>query len=61
MALYNTLNAAEREKVPQVLRVWLRYRSEKYFGFAVLLTVEAIDASSGIVSAQSAACGPCNS
>ena len=22
----------EREKVPQVLRVWLRYRSEKYFG-----------------------------
>ena len=23
---------AEREKVPQVLRVWLRYRSEKYFG-----------------------------
>ena len=32
MALYNTLSEAEREKVPQVLRVWLRYRSEKYFG-----------------------------
>jgi hypothetical protein len=32
MALYNRLSQAEREKVPQVLRVWLRYRSEKYFG-----------------------------
>jgi hypothetical protein len=32
LALYNTLSKAEREKVPQVLRVWLRYRSEKYFG-----------------------------
>jgi hypothetical protein len=32
MALYNSLTEAEREKVPQVLRVWLRYRSEKYFG-----------------------------
>ena len=32
MALYDTLNDAEREKVPQVLRVWLRDRSEKYFG-----------------------------
>ena len=31
MALYDTLSEAEREKVPQVLRVWLRYRSEKYF------------------------------
>ena len=31
MALYNTLSEAEREKVPQVLRVWLRYRSERYF------------------------------
>jgi len=30
--LYESLSAAEREKVPQVLRVWLRYRSEKYFG-----------------------------
>lgn len=32
MALYETLTEVEREKVPQVLRVWLRYRSEKYFG-----------------------------
>ena len=26
------LLAVDREKVPQELRVWLRYRSEKYFG-----------------------------
>jgi hypothetical protein len=32
IALYESLNAAEREQVPQALRVWLRYRSEKYFG-----------------------------
>ena len=32
MALYESLTDTEREKVPQVLRVWLRYRSEKYFG-----------------------------
>ena len=32
LALYESLSNAEREKVPQVLRVWLRYRSEKYFG-----------------------------
>jgi hypothetical protein len=32
LALYETLTEAEKEKVPQVLRVWLRYRSEKYFG-----------------------------
>ncbi|MEM0980479.1 MAG: Precorrin-3B methylase [Cyanobacteria bacterium P01_H01_bin.58] len=32
LALYNTLTKAEKEKIPQVLRVWLRYRSEKYFG-----------------------------
>ena len=32
IALYETLSAVEREKVPQALRVWLRYRSEKYFG-----------------------------
>ena len=32
IALYETLTADEREKVPQELRVWLRYRSEKYFG-----------------------------
>jgi len=32
MALYESLSPAERENVPQELRVWLRYRSEKYFG-----------------------------
>jgi hypothetical protein len=32
MVLYESLSEAEREKVPQVFRVWLRYRSEKYFG-----------------------------
>jgi hypothetical protein len=32
LALYEKLTEAEREKIPQVLRVWLRYRSEKYFG-----------------------------
>ncbi len=32
LALYETLTEAEKEKVPQELRVWLRYRSEKYFG-----------------------------
>ena len=32
LQLYETLPKAEKEKVPQVLRVWLRYRSEKYFG-----------------------------
>lgn len=32
MALYEMLSEAQREQVPQVLRVWLRYRSEKYFG-----------------------------
>jgi hypothetical protein len=32
LRLYESLSPAEREKIPQVLRVWLRYRSEKYFG-----------------------------
>ena len=32
LELYERLSKDEREKVPQVLRVWLRYRSEKYFG-----------------------------
>ena len=32
LALYETLSEDERRKVPQVLRIWLRYRSEKYFG-----------------------------
>ncbi|MEM7386817.1 MAG: Precorrin-3B methylase, partial [Verrucomicrobiota bacterium] len=30
--LYERLDAGQKEKVPQELRVWLRYRSEKYFG-----------------------------
>lgn len=32
IALYEALTPDERERVPDVLRVWLRYRSEKYFG-----------------------------
>jgi hypothetical protein len=32
MALYEALSPAQRQQVPQELRVWLRYRSEKYFG-----------------------------
>ncbi len=32
LELYETLSKEEKEKVPQALRVWLRYRSEKYFG-----------------------------
>jgi hypothetical protein len=32
MRMYEGLSREQREKVPQVLRVWLRYRSEKYFG-----------------------------
>lgn len=32
LQLYNTLTKEQKEKIPQVLRVWLRYRSEKYFG-----------------------------
>jgi hypothetical protein len=32
LKLYDTLTKAEKEMIPQVLRVWLRYRSEKYFG-----------------------------
>lgn len=32
LALYETLTKEERAQVPQSLRVWLRYRSEKYFG-----------------------------
>jgi hypothetical protein len=30
--LYNTLTKEQKDKIPQQLRVWLRYRSEKYFG-----------------------------
>lgn len=32
LALYKRLTKAEKAKIPQTLRVWLRYRSEKYFG-----------------------------
>ena len=32
MAFYEALSPTEREQVPEQLRVWLRYRSEKYFG-----------------------------
>lgn len=32
LALYERLSDSQRDQVPQELRVWLRYRSEKYFG-----------------------------
>ena len=32
LGLYNRLTKAEKDRIPQVLRAWLRYRSEKYFG-----------------------------
>jgi hypothetical protein len=32
LALYNTLTPEQKKQIPQQLRVWLRYRSEKYFG-----------------------------
>lgn len=32
LALYHTLSREQKDQIPQVLRVWLRYRSEKYFG-----------------------------
>jgi hypothetical protein len=32
LALYNTLTLEQKEQIPQQLRIWLRYRSEKYFG-----------------------------
>ena len=32
LELYNTLSKAEKDQIPQTLKVWLRYRSEKYFG-----------------------------
>lgn len=32
LVLYESLTEAQRAQVPQALRVWLRYRSEKYFG-----------------------------
>ncbi len=32
LVLYARLSKEERGRIPQVLLVWLRYRSEKYFG-----------------------------
>lgn len=32
LTLYSQLSSQQKEQIPQVLRVWLRYRSEKYFG-----------------------------
>ncbi|HUW40077.1 MAG TPA: hypothetical protein VMV90_03635 [Rectinemataceae bacterium] len=32
LELYALLTKEQKDEVPQVLRVWLRYRSEKYFG-----------------------------
>ena len=32
MAMYETLTPEEKDKIPQVLRQWLRYRSEFYLG-----------------------------
>jgi hypothetical protein len=32
LALYATLGQEQRDAVPRELLVWLRYRSEKYFG-----------------------------
>ena len=32
LVVYEGLTPEQRDKVPQELRVWLRYRSEKYFG-----------------------------
>lgn len=32
IALYMQLTEDQKTKVPEQLRVWLRYRSEKYFG-----------------------------
>jgi hypothetical protein len=32
LKLYATLSQEQKDGIPQVLRVWLRYRSEKYFG-----------------------------
>jgi hypothetical protein len=31
LELYDTLTKDQKAAIPQVLRVWLRYRSEKYF------------------------------
>jgi hypothetical protein len=33
LRLYNTLTPEQKDQIPQQLRIWLRYRSERYFGF----------------------------
>jgi len=30
LALYESLSEADRQKIPQALRVWLRYRTRKF-------------------------------
>ena len=32
LALYKRLSEQQKDQIPQTLRVWLRYRSERYFG-----------------------------
>lgn len=32
LSLYNQLTKPQKDKIPQQLTIWLRYRSEKYFG-----------------------------
>lgn len=32
LALYDQMTEDQKQQIPQELRVWLRYRSEKYFG-----------------------------
>lgn len=32
LKLYDRLSEDQKKKIPQELRTWLRYRSEKYFG-----------------------------
>ncbi len=32
LELYALLSKEQKDEIPQALRVWLRYRSEKYFG-----------------------------
>lgn len=32
LALYARLTPEQKKEIPEVLLVWLRYRSEKYFG-----------------------------
>lgn len=32
LELYEQLDPGQKDLIPQELRIWLRYRSEKYFG-----------------------------